>query len=239
MSNIPTPHINAKKDGFAKTVIMAGDPLRVKYIAENFLTDAKLVSTTRNMLGYTGKYKNKKISVMGHGMGMPSMMIYGYELYNFYNVENIIRVGTSGGLTADAEVKNIYFADWAYTTSNINKNFKVKDKKISATKKLIDIANGIIAKQNLNILGIGVATLDVFDVYCNINKKALIKKGCKIAEMETYMLYLLAKKYNKNALSFLTVSDNELYKGKDLTAEERQSSLDTMIKTALEVAVKI
>ena len=239
MSNIPTPHINAKKDDFAKTVIMAGDPLRVKYIAENFLTDAKLVSTTRNMLGYTGKYKNKKISVMGHGMGMPSMMIYGYELYNFYNVENIIRVGTSGGLTADAEVKNIYFADWAYTTSNINKNFKVKDKKISATKKLIDIANEIIAKQNLNILGIGVATLDVFDVYCNINKKALIKKGCKIAEMETYMLYLLAKKYNKNALSFLTVSDNELYKGKDLTAEERQSSLDTMIKTALEVAVKI
>ena len=239
MSNIPTPHINAKKDDFAKTVIMAGDPLRVKYIAENFLTDAKLVSSTRNMLGYTGKYKNKKISVMGHGMGMPSMMIYGYELYNFYNVENIIRVGTSGGLTADAEVKNIYFADWAYTTSNINKNFKVKDKNISATKKLIDIANGIIAKQNLNILGIGVATLDVFDVYCNINKKALIKKGCKIAEMETYMLYLLAKKYNKNALSFLTVSDNELYKGKDLTAEERQSSLDTMIKTALEVAVKI
>lgn len=237
--NIPTPHINAKQNDFSKTVIMAGDPLRVKYIAENFLKDARLVCDTRNMLGYTGKYKNKKISVMGHGMGMPSMMIYAYELFNFYNVENIIRVGTSGGLTIDANIKDIFMASSAYTTSNINKNFKVKSKKIEASENMLTLARKVIDAKKIEVKEATVATMDVFDVYCDVNKNHLVKKGCKVVEMETYILYLLAKKFNKNALSFLTVSDNALLPSQDLTAEERQTSLNNMIEIALDVAIKL
>lgn len=237
--SIPTPHINAKKNDFAKTVIVAGDPLRAKYIAENFLHDVRLVSDVRNMFGYTGKYKNKRISVMGHGMGMPSMMIYAYELFNFYGVENIIRVGTSGGLTENAKIKDTFLATSAFTTSNIGQNFKVKQNVIDCSEELLCKAEKIISDKNLSVKKGRVATLDVFDVYCDVDKKKLRKKDCEIVEMETYILYLLAKKLNKNALSFLTVSDNPLYGECDLTAEERQTSLNNMIEVALELATKL
>lgn len=238
VDNTPTPHINAKKKDFASTVIMAGDPLRVKYIADHYLTNARLVNTTRNMLGYTGYYKGKRISVMGHGMGMPSMMIYGYELYNFYDVKTIIRVGTCGGLTTDKHTLDVVMSEWAYTPSNINKRLQEKRNKIYATKSLIDIANKVIAKSDTNVDCCGTLTFDVFDCYGKENMKKYVKKGCKVVEMEVYMLYLLAEKFNKNALSFLTVSDNSLL-DEIISAEERQTALDNMIKLALDVSIKI
>ncbi len=235
---IPTPHINAKKNDFAKTVIMAGDPLRVKYIADNYLTDAKLVNTTRNMLGYTGKYKGKRISVMGHGMGMPSMMIYAYELFKFYDVQSIIRVGTCGGLTTDKHALDVVMSEWAYTPSNINKRLNEKRNKIFATPKMLEIAKKVIDNSNQQVDSCGTLTFDVFDCYGNENMKKYVKKGCKVVEMEVYMLYLLAEKYGRNALSFLTVSDNSLL-NEIVSAEMRQNSLDNMIKLALDVAVNI
>lgn len=236
--NIPTPHINAKKNDFAKTVIMAGDPLRVKYIADNYLTDAKLVNTTRNMLGYTGKYKGKRISVMGHGMGMPSMMIYAYELFEFYDVQSIIRVGTCGGLTTDKHALDVVMSEWAYTPSNINKRLDEKRNKIFATPKMLEIAKSVVEESQQKVDSCGTLTFDVFDCYGNENMKKYVKKGCKVVEMEVYMLYLLAEKFGRNALSFLTVSDNSLL-NEIVSSEMRQNSLDNMIKLALDVAIKI
>lgn len=236
--NTPTPHINAKKKDFAPTVIMAGDPLRVKYIADNYLVDARLVNTTRNMLGYTGYYKGKRISVMGHGMGMPSMMIYGYELYNFYDVKTIIRVGTCGGLTLDKHALDVVMSEWAYTPSNINKRMQEKRNKICATQNMLDIAHKVIEKSDIKVDSCGTLTFDVFDCYGKENMKKYVKKGCKVVEMEVYMLYLLAEKFHKNALSFLTVSDNALL-NEEISAEDRQTALDNMIKLALDVAIKI
>lgn len=236
--NIPTPHINAKKNDFAKTVIMAGDPLRVKYIADNYLADAKLVNTTRNMLGYTGKYKGKRISIMGHGMGMPSMMIYAYELFEFYDVQSIIRVGTCGGLTTDKRALDVVMSEWAYTPSNINKRLNEKRNKIFATPKMLEIAKNVIEESQQKVDSCGTLTFDVFDCYGNENMKKYVKKGCKVVEMEVYMLYLLAEKFGRNALSFLTVSDNSLL-NEIVSSEMRQNSLDNMIKLALDVAIKI
>ncbi len=236
--NTPTPHINAKKKDFAPTVIVAGDPLRVKYIADNYLTDARLVNTTRNMLGYTGYYKGKRISVMGHGMGMPSMMIYGYELYNFYDVKSIIRVGTCGGLTMDKHTLDVVMSEWAYTPSNINKRLQERRNKIPASPNMLDIAKKVIEKSDIKVDSCGTLTFDVFDCYGKENMKKYVKKGCKVVEMEVYMLYLLAEKFHRNALSFLTVSDNSLL-NEIISAEDRQTALDNMIKLALDVAVKI
>ena len=125
MSNLPTPHISAKKEDIAKNVLMPGDPLRAKFIAENFLSDIKCINSVRNMLGYTGKYKNETVSVMGSGMGMASMGIYSYELFNFYGVENIVRIGSAGAINEKVNMKDIIIAMGACTDSNYAMQYKL------------------------------------------------------------------------------------------------------------------
>ena len=238
MSNVPTPHNSAKKGDFAKTVIMSGDPLRSKYIAENYLENAKLVNNVRGIQGYTGYYKGKKISVMAHGMGMPSMSIYAHELYAFYGVENIIRIGSCGGLTKDMHVRDIVLAKWAYTPSNIAKRIYKDVKKSYASKDLLKLAEVTSKENNVNVKTCGALTYDIFDVYAIEDTQKYVARGCEVAEMEIFVLYLLAEKFNKKAISFLTVSDNGLLK-EELSSEDRQNSFNDMIKCALETAIKL
>lgn len=235
---IPTPHISAKKSDFAKTILMSGDPKRSKYIAEKYLTDAVLVNDVRGVQGYTGYYKGKKVSVMAHGMGMSSMSIYVHELYAFYDIKNIIRIGSCGGLTKDMEIGDVVVATSAYTPSNIGKRLYKQLKFVDATECLLDTAKKVTKKLNKPIKYAKALTSDVFDLYGNENMKKYTKKGCEVAEMEIYALYLLAKKFNKSALSFLTVVDNGLL-NKEMTAYERERSLDDMITCALETAIKL
>lgn len=236
-NNIPTPHNCAKKNDFAKTVIMPGDPLRSKYIAENFLTDAKLVNDVRGVQGYTGYYKGKKVSVMAHGMGMSSMHIYAYELYKFYDVKNIIRVGSCGGLNKDMHIKDVVVAKWAMTPSNIGERIYKNLKRVDASEKLLNTATKVVEKLNVNAHFSGVLTYDVFDLYGKPADKKY-KKQCDAVEMEVYALYLTAKQMDKNALAFLTVSDNSLY-DEVISAEDRQTALNEMITCALETAIKL
>ena len=237
-TNIPTPHIEAKKSDFAKTILMPGDPKRSKYIAEKYLTDAKLVNDVRGVQGYTGYYKGKKVSVMAHGMGMPSVSIYAHELFAFYDIKNIIRIGSCGGLTKDMPVGSVVVATSAYTPSNIGERLYKKLKFVDATPKLLETAKKVTKELNKDVLYTRALTYDIFDLYGDENMKKYVKKGCNVAEMEIYALYLLAQKFNKNALSFLTVVDNSVL-GQEMTSEQRERSLDDMITCALETAIKL
>lgn len=235
--NIPTPHINAKKSDFAKTILMPGDPKRSKYIAEKYLTDAVLVNDVRGVQGYTGYYKGKKVSVMSHGIGMPSMSIYAHELFAFYDVKNIIRIGSCGGLTKDLHLGDVVVATSAYTPSNIGKRLYKKIKYVNASENLVQKAQTVVKGLNKKVHFTRALTYDIIDLYGEENLKKYVKKGCEVTEMEIYALYLTALKLNKNALSFLTVVDTLL--DEHMTAEERQSSLNDMIICALETAIKL
>lgn len=234
-SNILTPHINAKQNDFAKTILMPGDPLRSQYIAEKYLKRVKLVNNIRGVQGYTGYYKGKKVSVMAHGMGMSSISIYAYELFNFYNVDNIIRIGTCGAMKKEINVRDIILADFAYTTSNIGKRLGNKKPISYCSNKLLETAKQVSVKTKNAVHIGGVFTSDVF--YGQNNQIKYAKKGCLGVEMEVYALYSIAKQANKNALGILTVSDS-MITGEKTTAEERQSSFDEMIVYALETAIK-
>lgn len=236
MQNIPTPHISAKKSDFAKTILMPGDPLRSKYIAENFLTDAKLVNNVRGIQGYTGYYKGKKVSVMAHGMGMPSASIYAQELFEFYGVNNIIRIGTAGALTKDLKVRDVVLGKFAITPSNIGKRLGVKKNKASASEKLCEIAENCAKELNKTYHLGGIVTSDVF--YGQGKMLKYTKKGCIAVEMETYAIYAIAQVLNKNALSIVTIADS-LITGENTTSEERQSSFNDMVTLALETAIKL
>ena len=236
--NIPTPHISAKKSDFAKTILMPGDPKRSKYIAEKYLTDVVLVNDVRGVQGYTGYYKGKKLSVMAHGMGMSSMSIYAHELFAFYDIKNIIRVGSCGGLTKDMHVRDVVVASSAYTPSNIGERIYKKLKFVNASEKLVSTARETVQALNKKAHFTRALTYDIFDVYGNEDMKKYTKKGCKVAEMEIYVLYLLAQKFNKNAIAFLTVSDNSLL-DEEISAEERATSFDEMITCALETAIRL
>ena len=233
----PTPHNSAIKGDFAKTVIMPGDPKRSKYIAEHFLTDVKLVNDVRGIQGYTGLYLGKPVSVMAHGMGMPSIAIYAHELYNFYGVKNIIRVGSCGAISEDIKLKDVVIASPAVTESNIGRAFDGQDtkKETYPSVKLLDKAKKQAKKLNLNIKTGVVLCSDLLYEEGNdvINWKA---KGAIAVEMEAYILYLIAKKFNKNALCLLTVSDLSYDKSQNLSAKERQTSMNDMIKLALDIA---
>jgi len=238
-NNIPTPHIGAKKSDFAKTILMSGDPKRSKYIAEKYLTDAVLVNDVRGVQGYTGYYKGKKLSVMAHGMGMSSMSIYVHELYAYYDIKNIIRIGSCGGLTKDMKMGDVVVATSSYTPSNIADRIYKKIKYVNATEKLVETAQQVVKDLDKQVKFTRALTYDVFDLY-GIEKsmKKYVKKGCEVAEMEVYVLYLLAQKFNKNALAFLTVVDNSLL-NQEMTAQDRERSLDDMITCALETAIKL
>ena len=235
---IPTPHITAKLEDFAETVIMPGDPKRSAYIAKNFLDNAVLVNDVRGVQGWTGYYKGKRVSVMAHGMGMPSMAIYSYELFNFYNVKNIIRVGSCGGITPDVCLRDIILANPAVTDSNIAKDVEGADPHYSyPSKELAEKVKEIAAKTNTAIKEGMVLTSDMF-YYETLESERWESKGAIACEMESYILYTIAKQANKNAVCLLTVSDHKLSKVEELTAEERQNSFNEMLTLALNTAVE-
>ena len=233
-----TPHIEAKKGQFESTVLMPGDPLRAKFIAENYLADQKQINSVRGMFGYTGKYKGSGISVMASGMGMPSMGIYSYELFKFYGVENIIRLGTAGAIREDVAVGDIIAALSASTNSNYINEFNLNGHFApSASFKLLQVFAKTAEKNNKEISVGGIVTSDVF--YHKDDgqfAKAWGDMGTLAVEMETAALYINAAALGKKALSVLTVSDH-LLTGESMEASARERSLTDMIELALETAV--
>lgn len=231
-----TPHNKAELGDIAKTVLMPGDPLRAKYIAETYLENPVCFNTVRNMLGFTGTYNGKKVSVMGGGMGVPSIGIYSYELYNFYDVDNIIRIGSAGGLQEDVNVNDVIIAMGACTDSNFVAQFNVP----GTFAPIADyglLAKAVAAADKLGVdTKVGnVITSDVFyDKRAGKNEKWR-DMGCLACEMETAGLYTLAAANHKRALSILTISDH-LFKTEALTADEREKSFNNMMRIALELA---
>lgn len=236
MNNTPTPHNSAVKGEIAKTVLMPGDPLRAKFVAENFLTDVKQFNSVRNMFGYTGKYNGKGVSVMGSGMGMPSIGIYSYELFNFYDVENIIRIGTTGAIHDDLDLGDLVIAQGSCTDSNFAKHFNLPGTfaPIASFKLLrgaVDAAEKLGVKYMVgNVLSSDVFYNETFDSFIQWKKM-----GVLCAEMESAALYMNAAQAGKNALCVLTVSDCPM-KGTATTAEERQTAFTNMMKVALSLA---
>ena len=233
-----TPHISAEKGAFAKTVLMPGDPLRSKFIAETFLTDAKLVNNVRGVQGYTGTYQGVPVSVMASGMGIPSMGIYSYELFNFYDVDNIIRIGSAGAMKADLKLMSVVAAMGACTDSNYPRQYDVNGIFTPiADFTLLETAVSIAREMNVEMPVGNVACSEVF--YDNSGKLLnWAKLGVLCAEMESVALYCNAAAAGKRALTLLTISDNMVTEEK-LSAEDRQLGFTRMMEIALKTAVKM
>ncbi len=237
MSKLPTPHIAAtEKDAFAKTVLMPGDPLRAKYIAEKFLTDAVLVNNTRGVQGYTGYYNGKRVSVMASGMGMPSIGIYSYELYNFYDVDTIIRVGSAGAISPELHLRDVVIGLGACTNSNYASQYNLPGTfaptaDFETVEKAVDAANKLGVKPFVG----NILSSDTF--YDDANSLAVWQKmGVLAIEMEAAALYMNAARSGKKALCICTISDCPLAGGEECTALERERTFDKMIEIALEAA---
>lgn len=234
---IPTPHISAQLGDFADTVLMPGDPLRAKFIAETYLTDAKLVNNVRGIQGYTGLYKGQRVSVMASGMGMPSIGIYSYELFNFYDVKNIIRVGTAGMLNQDLQVRDIVIGMSAYTNSNFGQQYGFQGNVAPCCSwKLLKAAMESAAELGLTPVPGALYSSDIFYDE-RPNGKILQGLGVLAVEMEAAALYLNAARMGKNALAICTISDNP-FTGEELDAEARQNQFTQMMEIALEVAIR-
>ena len=238
-----TPHNEAKLGEIAKTVIMAGDPLRVKYIAENYLEDYKLVNSVRGIYCYTGKYNGKIISVMAHGMGIPSMGIYSYELFHFYDVDTIIRIGSCGAITDKLNLKDLILVEKSYTEDNYAYNFDNIHCNLAESNKEVNKIIEQTAKE-IDIKYINGDTLcnECFDFYLP-DKDAVINRAPKdiellASEMEAFALFYNAKRENKKAACLLTVVDVPK-QAEGMTSEERETSLDNMIKLALNSIIKL
>ena len=238
-----TPHNEANKGDFAKTVIMPGDPLRAKYIAENFLDDCKLVNQVRGMFAYTGTYKGKEISIMAHGMGMPSVGIYSYELFKFYDVENIIRIGSCGGYKPNLKLFDIILSENVFSEGNYaltlnNDNCHI----VNSSKELNSVIENTAKETNTKIISGNTVSTDCFDIYMtDVNKflERLPENFNPVSvEMEAFALFYNAKLLNKNASCLMSVVDSKFIKNV-ATAEERQTGLNNMIKLALDSAIKI
>ena len=233
---MPTPHNNAKKGDFAKTVLFPGDPLRAKYIAETFLENVRQVNTVRNMFAYTGTYQGKEVSVMGSGMGMPSLGIYAHELYTQYGVENIIRVGSCGAYSKDCKLFDVIIAQGASTNSAWAHQYDLPGTfsalaDFSLLKKAYDKALELNISPHVgNILSSDIFYNDRPEVWKN-----WARMGILAVEMETYALYCIAASLNKKALTILTVSDSFIF-SEETTAEQREKSFKDMMKIALEIA---
>ncbi|MDD5945297.1 MAG: purine-nucleoside phosphorylase [Clostridia bacterium] len=235
-ANTPTPHNAAKYGEIAKTVLMPGDPLRAKFVAENFLTDVKQFNGIRNMFGFTGKYNGKEVSVMGSGMGMPSIGIYSYELFNFYDVENIIRIGTTGAIHDDLDLGDLVIAQGSCTDSNYAAHFELPGTFAPiASYKLLRGAVDAAEKLGIKYMVGNVLSSDVFYTSSFDGFMKWKSMGVLCAEMESAALYMNAAQAGKNALCILTVSDCPM-KGLETTAEERQNSFTNMMKVALSLA---
>jgi purine-nucleoside phosphorylase len=228
-----TPHNQAKNGQLAKTVLMPGDPLRAKFIAENFLENPVLVNTVRNMFAYTGTYKGKEVSIMGSGMGMPSIGIYSYELFSFYGVEKIIRVGSCGAYTKDVKLYDVIIAQGACTDSNFAHQYELAGTFSAISDfKLLRRAVEEADKLNVNYHVGNILSSDIF--YNALSDKWLKWAGMGVlaVEMESYALFATAAKLKKQALTILTVSDS-LVTHEETTAEEREKSFTSMMKIAL------
>ncbi len=235
MSNIPTPHIEAKKGDFAETVLMPGDPLRAKFIAESFLEDAKLINNVRGVQGYTGLYKGKRVSVMASGMGMPSIGIYSYELFNFYDVNNIIRVGTAGVIRPDLKVRDIVIGQGACTNSAYATQFGLPGS-FAPICSFSLLQKAVAAAEKIGITPV-VGNLYSSDTFYDDSQSLSKwqKMGVLAVEMEAAALYMNAARAGKNALAICTISDNP-FTGEATTSEERQKNFTKMMEIALEIA---
>lgn len=232
-------HIGAKKGDIAETILLPGDPLRAKYIAETYLGDAIQYNEVRGMLGYTGTYKGERISVQGSGMGVPSISIYVEELINEYDVKNLIRVGTCGGMKEDVHIRDVILAQGATTDSQVNRNiFGGIDYAPLANFDLLKNAHDIALEKGLTTHVGNVFTSDVFYRDNGPELNALLAKYNVLGvEMETTALYTLAAKYDRRALAILTVSDHVIT-GEQTTAEERQTTFHDMMELALETVLR-
>lgn len=228
-----TPHINAKEGDFAKTVLMPGDPLRAKFIAETFLKNAVLVNNVRGVQGYTGEYNGKRVSVMASGMGMPSMAIYSYELFKFFGVETIIRIGSAGATSSDLKLRDIVIADRAYTVSSIVKEMGFDGNEPQASEVKVKAAQKIAAEKGYRAVTGKIMSSDVFYRTTDLNE--MKEKKILAVEMEAAALFVNAIKLNKNAVALCTISDS-LVTGESLPAEDRQLTFTQMMEVALEMA---
>ena len=234
-----TPHIGANKGDIAETILLPGDPLRAKYIAETFLQDVVQYNNVRGMLGFTGTYKGKKVSVQGTGMGVPSIGIYTHELINEYGVKNLIRIGTAGSIQENIKIRDVVIAMSASTDSAINKlRFNGADYAPTASSELFLKAHEIGVKKGLNMKAGNVLTSDTFYGDDPEAWKKWAKFGVLCFEMETAQLYTTAAKFGVNALTLLTISDS-LVTGEVTSAEERQTTFNDMIEVALESALNL
>lgn len=231
-----TPHNAAKVEDIAKTVLMPGDPLRAKFIAETFLENPVCINTVRNMLGYTGTYKGRKVTVMGGGMGMPSVGIYTYELFNFYDVDNIIRIGSCGSYRDDVKLGGLMIAQGACTDSNYAHNYNLPGTfapiaDFGLLRKAVEVAES----KNIDVAVGNVLSSDIFYNDADDVNERWAKMGVMCVEMEAAALYMNAARAGKKALCILTVSD-QIFTDEHLSAEERQTSFKSMMEVALELA---
>jgi len=236
---MPTPHNQAQKGDIAGTVLMPGDPLRAKFIAETYLENAVLFNNVRGMYGFTGTYKGKPVSVMGSGMGIPSVALYSYELYHFYDVSNIIRVGSAGSLSPNLKIKDIAIAQAACTDSAYAAQFGLPGTFAPiAGFSLLEKAAAIAKRSGVRYQVGSVLSTDSF-YHDNKNALALWRDmGVIAVEMESAGLYMNAARAGRNALCILTISD-EIFEGMETTPEERQTGFSNMIEIALETASEI
>ena len=237
-SQIPTPHIEAKAGDFAKTVLMPGDPLRARFIAETFLEDPVLVNNVRGIQGYTGAYQGKRISVMASGMGMPSIGIYSYELYQFYGVESILRIGSAGAISPLLHVRDIVAGVGACTNSDFARQYGLPGAFAPITDYgLLCTADGIARELGIELKVGNLFSSDTFyDDAASLEKWR--KMGVLAVEMEAAGLYMNAARAGKRALGLFTISDH-IYRAEELTSEQRQNSFVQMITIALDTAVNM
>lgn len=234
MNNIPTPHNECKDENLiAKTVLMPGDPLRAKYIADNFLEDAVMFTSVRNIYGYTGKYNGKLISVMASGMGMPSIGIYSYELFKFYGVEEIIRIGSAGAYSKDLDVLDVVIVSSSYSDSSFAYIYANDDAKVKyPSKELNDKLEASANKLGIKFKKGKIYSSDCFYSVSDEHMKNVYKEDCIAVEMESFALFTIAESLNKKAACVLTISDS-FVKPEKLSSKERENSLIDMIKIAL------
>lgn len=232
-----TAHNEAKINEIAKTVLMPGDPLRAKYIAENFLENPRLVNKVRNIYAYTGTYKGKELTIMASGMGMPSIGIYSYELFKFYDVDNIIRIGSAGSYVEDLNVKDLVLVNSSYSDSSyayVQNGYLLNH--IEGNAEINNVIENTSKELNLKIKKENIYSSDVF--YHDKEDDFVKKNNLKAVEMESFALFHNAKALHKNAACILTISDSFVTK-QEMTSDERQNSLTEMITLALESAIKL
>ena len=235
---IPTAHITAKEGDFAKTVLMPGDPLRAKFIAETYFENPRLVNEIRGMLAYTGTYKGQPISVMGSGMGMPSMGIYSYELFDSYGVENIVRVGTAGGIRKDLKMGDIVVGVGACTDTNFATNYNLPGTFAPiADYSLLQKAHKSADKLGIPLIAGNILSSDIFYVEEFKNFEAWLKMGVLAVEMEAAALYMTAARADKSALCICSISDT-IFGGEAMDADSRRTAFTRMMEVALGIVLE-